>query len=1020
MSLNKEHRSSSRANGSLLSVDRTSQSQSEEFFTDSVLDASKIPTPSPKKQNPKKQPFHKAYKERRAIGNSRALKSAWQSNGKGSFSDNNGTAPSAHLLRPTKLPSPGRSPSPLRQTGGTSTPPSEISPSSPSILSSPAHGLDETYKRIAEEEDIAAQEGQLEEEEEYIDDMRYNESYGNGQNTQSDNDSEANGGNLESLNIYGGDRNKENVPFDDGTVATHVSDMSFLEGLTDQGLAAKLTPHALQAAKDRALLAKASQRQTPINFKGIKNRPTLSDRLRRKSTPEVDDVPQQEEQQGFRNDTDDFREPPPNVPKSWAKAKPGKDWMSRSRQKREQGRNGATTSPGPDSSQVDWAAAAADIALPSVEDISTPRATGSRNSSPATLHSQRSLDRVRQWELNDFTGQSLQVSDSPPVRPRVVVVDQIQQREIEKLEKQAVTTSRLGQYRKREDPNILIRKLTRRKSLDTYPTPESSATPPPSGFHPSLIKDITPASSSQTSKAVTIIHGGELVPDSPIVIYRSSSSPSNVTGKQDTRPSGDRKASDDQLAKLARAINSSPRSSSTPEDRSSLEPSEEKAAENPPAAEGKEPVGHDTLIEKVVEENQEAAQRAESSRQSSKEYAEEETTPRANRVTETAKTPKVTGAWTDTILPDTVMRTIRKQENALHAQTPHMSAGGWIETPPHEGKRQSSVLAPIPIEEEEEPPIPEGLTSGISMPPEEPKSSAPQTALGSLLARAKSRLTAAEGQIPESNDTLHLNDSTINSLEDLLTLDNAELTTLIRMGAESEAREQLIRDHLGAEPIAEAQLLERLSGKLHALRTNIHDARKGISKLEHQVATSPETGSRSSSTALTHTLNATAGACSTCGAPASAYLVSITLPFAIPHLLHTRKPDQLLPRPTWLGWLTLLAWLWYLAESVMADVYAHPLYTNDSYVWPVEPEPGFPFVLPCMLWRWGPRGLLPRLLGPVWWIAVALFRVVGQALGVVDGFVDDGILPHMVPAVGSVLRGVEEVAGMGMDGDAFI
>jgi hypothetical protein len=1013
MSLNKEHRSSRRANASLLPLDRTPQSQSEDFFTDSLLDASKIPTPSPKKL-----PFHKAYKERRAIGNSRALKSAWQSSGRDSFSDNDGTTPSAHLLRPTKLPSPGRSPSPLRQRGGTSTPPPEISPTSPSILSSPAHGLDETYKRIAEEEDIAAQEGQLEDEEEYTDDM-YNKDYGYGQNMHPDNELEARGGNMESINTYGVDRNKENVPLDDGTVATHVSDMSFLEGLTDQGLAAKLTPHANQAAKDRALLAKASQRQTPINFKGVKNGPTLSERLRRRSSPEVDDVPQQEEQQGLHNDADDFREPPLNVPKSWAKARPGKDWMSRSRQKREQGRNGAMTSPGPDSSQVDWAAAAADIALPSVEDISTPRATESRTTSPATVHSQRSLDRVRQWELNDFTGQSLQVSDSPPVRPRVVVVDQIQQREIESLEKQAVTTSRLGQYQKREDPNILIRKLTRGQSLDTYPTPEPTATPPPSGFHPSLIKDITPASSSQTSKqAVTIINGGELAPDSPVVIYRPSSSPSIVTAKQDTRPSGERNALEDQLARLARATSNSPKSGSTPEDRPSLEPSEEKAAENPPAAEGKEPVAHDTLIEKAVKENQEAAQRAESSRQSSKEYTEEETTPKANKIADTAKTPKVTGAWTDTILPDTVMRTMRKQENALNAQTPYVSAGGWIETPAPEGKRQSSALAPIPIEEEEELPIPDGLTNGISKPPEELKYSAPQTALGNILARAKSRLTAAEGQIQESNDTLHLNDSTINSLADLLTLDNAELTTLIRKGAESEVREQFIRDHSGAEPIAEAQLLDRLNEKLLALMTNIHDARRGISKLEHQVATSPETGS--SSTALTHRLNANNNACSTCGASASAYLVSITLPFAIPHLLHTRKPDQHLPRPTWLGWLTLLAWLWYLAESVMGGVYAHPLYKNDNYVWPVEPEPGFPFVLPSMLWRWGPRGLLPRLLGPVWWIAVALFRVVGQVFGVVDGFVDDGVMQNSGPALGSVLTGVEEVAGMGMDGDAFI
>jgi hypothetical protein len=1016
MSLNKENRSSRRANASLLSVDRTPQNQSEDFFTDSLLDASKVPTPSPKRQ-----PFHKTYKERRAIGNSIALRSAWQSNGSDSLSDTDRGNPSTYQLRPTELPSPGRSPSPLRQFNGTSTPPPEISPTSPSIVSSPAHGLDETYKRIAEEEDIAAQEGQLEDEDEYTDSIYHNEDHGLGQDTHHSDKSQASEleHKLHDDRII--DRDKENVPLEDGTVPTQVSDMSFLEGLTDQGLAAKLTPHAVQAAKDRALLAKASQRQTPINFKGTKNGPTLSERLRRKSISEIDKITPQEEQKDPQDDTDDFREPPPNVPRSWVKARPEKDWMIRSRQKRQQGRMSPMSSPGFGSSQVDWAAAAAEVALPSVEDDFIPKETVSKNPSPATLHSQRSLDRVRQWELNDFTGQSLQVSDSPPVRPRTKVVDQIQQREIERLEKQAVTSNRLGQYRKREDPNVLIRKLTRRKSLDTYPIPEPSATPPPSGFHPSLIKAITVPESSQTSKEVKLTDNGEPIPGSPIVIYRSTSISSNSTSKDNGRPSGGKKALDDQLARLARSESSSPKPSLSLEDRSSPEPAEEKAKDSAPEAEREEPVAHYALIEKVVKENQEAARRAESSRQSSKEFPEEETTPKANRIAESAKTPKVIGAWTDTILPDTVLRTIRKRENDSHGQTPHVRAGGWIETPAPEGKRQSSALAPIPIEEDENEdiPVPEGLTNGISKPQEEPKSEGQGTALGSLLARAKSRLTAPEEQTPESNDTLRLGDSTINSMEDLLTLDNAELTTLIRMGAESEAREQLIRDHLGAEPIAEAQLLERLSGKLHALRTNIHDARKGISKLEHQVATRPETTS-GSSTALTHQ----SYTCHTCGAPSSTYLISITLPFAIPHLLHTRQPGEYLPRPTWLGWLTIMSWLWYLAESAMLNAYGHPLYAYNSYIWPVEPEPYFPLVLPTMLWRWGGRGVLRWLLGPVWWVCVAVFRVIGQMVGWTDGFVDDGI--NGVPVVGRVMEnigvGVEDVAAaaMGMDGDVFL
>jgi hypothetical protein len=1023
MSLNKDNaplRPSRRANGSLLSLDRTPQSQGEDFFTDSLLDASKIPTPSPKKQ-----PFHKAYKERRAIGNSRALKSARQSGPRGSFSDSEGTNSLVHHLRPRKLPSPGRTPTPLRQIDGTNTPPPEISPTSPSIVSSPAHGLDDTYKRIAEEEAIAAQEGELGDEGEYTDEMYHHDAYG--ESFHPDDESQTGDQNFESDNAFDLEREKENVPLEDGTAQTQVSGISFLDGLTDQNLAAKLTPHAVQAAKDRAFLEKATQRQTPINFKSNKNGPTLSERLQRRSTTEVDESLRHEEPAQPSGAVDDFREPSPNVPKSWARQRTGRDWMHRSRQRREQGRNGALSSPGVDSSQVDWAAAAAaDVALPSVEDSSTPKATASRNSSPGSLHSQGSLDRVRQWELNDFTGQSLQVSDSPPVRPRTSVADQRQQREIERLEKQAVTTSRLGQYRKR-DPNELIKILSRERSpttgpaISAYPTPEPSATPPPPVSHLPSTMIATPSASAQKLKGAKFVEEGEPIPNTPVIVYKSSSSSSNSGSNQETRPDNSRKASEDRLARLARAMSHSPKSSTAPEEQFVLETTREAEDGDIPGAEGEGIVAHDTLIDRVVEENMEQAKQAESTRQSSKQLMDSETTPKANKVVDTAKTPKVTGAWTDTILPDTVLRTIRKQEERPnHAQTPHVGAGGWIETPLPKGKRQSSALAPIPIEEEEEGPVPEGLTNGISKPREEakkdeasepkkqPQAEAPKSALTSLLARAKSRLINSDGQIAgESNDTLHLNDSTINSLEDLLSLDNAELTTLIRMGAESEAREQLIRDHLGAEPIAEAELLERLGGKLERLRTNIHDARKGISKLEHQVSSEP------SSTAVSLKRP---GVCTTCGSPP--YLIAINLPFPIPHLYHTPKSGLYLPRPTWLGWLTILAWLWYFSEQAMACVYSHPLYTDHSYAWPSEPEPSFPLVLPTMVWRWSGRRVIPTLLGPFWWLLVAIVRVIGQALGWTDGFVDDGSMSTHVLSVGQALAGLEDVVGMG--GDEFI
>src|SRR4051794_12716441 len=52
---------------------------SDDFFTDSLLDTSKIPTPSPTKPVDGKEP---ASKPRRAIGNTKSLKTTWNASQK--------------------------------------------------------------------------------------------------------------------------------------------------------------------------------------------------------------------------------------------------------------------------------------------------------------------------------------------------------------------------------------------------------------------------------------------------------------------------------------------------------------------------------------------------------------------------------------------------------------------------------------------------------------------------------------------------------------------------------------------------------------------------------------------------------------------------------------------------------------------------------------------------------------------------------------------------------------------------
>src|SRR5437588_10168058 len=52
---------------------------SDDFFTDSLPDTSKIPTPSPTRPIVGQEP---PYKPRRAIGNTKALKAAWNGSAK--------------------------------------------------------------------------------------------------------------------------------------------------------------------------------------------------------------------------------------------------------------------------------------------------------------------------------------------------------------------------------------------------------------------------------------------------------------------------------------------------------------------------------------------------------------------------------------------------------------------------------------------------------------------------------------------------------------------------------------------------------------------------------------------------------------------------------------------------------------------------------------------------------------------------------------------------------------------------
>ncbi|KAL8684561.1 MAG: hypothetical protein Q9224_006273, partial [Gallowayella concinna] len=270
-------------------------------------------------------------------------------------------------------------------------------------------------------------------------------------------------------------------------------------------------------------------------------------------------------------------DPSINVPQQWGrKARPGKDWLSRinSKSGRLTGdvpkRRRTLDEPGlPPTAQHDsanqLAATAAEVPLPS-DDVASQATSSSRSPTPtAAVLRAKSRDRVLEWESrdDDFTGRSLQVSDSPPIKIRSATLDKILEQEISTVAKRAVTTNRLGELREKGSAEQLGRRSPsqlrkdgqagssdRRQSVESLPQ------------QPADREWKTP------SKFTEALGHGEAVPNTPVVIYKSDSSnshtnddslDSNETRRPSSqRPKHRREDSHSLLRQLARATSASP------------------------------------------------------------------------------------------------------------------------------------------------------------------------------------------------------------------------------------------------------------------------------------------------------------------------------------------------------------------------------------------------------------------------------------------------------------------------------
>ncbi|KIW10560.1 hypothetical protein PV08_11524 [Exophiala spinifera] len=1130
MSRNKENNplSSTRRHGTAASLG--ANIPSEDFFTDSMLgDDSRIPSPSPQKVRP--------VRARRAAGLGRALQ-ATKDSGNRAQRTSLAEYTSARLSR---IPQPPLSvetrisQSPHRTNVQSTPPQSRSGPplTSPAEFSSPPPGLTDVYQRIADEEDLAAteREGDSDEGAEVDGDDTLGSALMAGPSDDT--------GDVEQ--VASGVSTPENKTLDTNKPRDMVEDQSgsfsapptldFVQNeLSDRVLAAKLTPHVVNSAKDRERLNRMRHSRVPINFKqsprqelngsaagprqfdlakiaargpiSFENVPPTkvngagkahsdtsvaspqkkvqafskasSRAIKREEDDDGSDTPDElrdkeraiafsrairkkeplhkdenhwnpdggpkpvalsranghsrpygqighangsEEQAMDPNETitTTASEPIPNVslhadsrPRSEAldKTRSLQQFLSKWRHEnaKRQEQESRKLAAEPDSSQVDWAAAAADVPLPSVErsstspdKSSTPQGTPPRDLQ-ATVQKQRSVEKFRVWGDNDFTGISFQVSDSPPIRSQAKP-DESQTKtktELQRLAQGYITTNRLNEM-SAKNPSI-VRKTSR-------------------SFSPEERRLSQPDRAAENRRQDSENLGeGERIPDTPVVVYRSSSNNSDNSSRSQ-RPTPESQRSLDHLQRLARAVSTTPKASPPPENPVDVDP-EDTTGDDILAAYGD--------VEDTATESSPVHEIAESQSKAPKVMA----------------TPKVVGAWTDTILPGTVrtQRSILKQPK--HLQTPHVNAGAWVDTPLPNGEVFPAPSMPEIIEEATED-LTHGVNAASEQPPIDQQTSEPtgdetlsdsgkvaearpslerplilpQSALTNVLNEAKQRRLASQDITDSREDTLNLGDATIQSFEDLLTdaADiTADLTSLIRTNAEDEVVKQrqlsLLQDDADSTA-AEMAFIGHLTSRMERLMSNLHEARKGISRLEQRVSTSPSPPPQDKQTLAQSQalmMQNPNQPCVVCGhhgnvqhvqhdhRPLKMVSTNSFLPMTystftipIPLLFYPRRKDkgQILPRPTWLGWVTIVLWSWYITECVMAEIYAHPVYA-EFYVWPAVPEPEFPFVLPTMIYRWTHMGSFLPIMGRV---VVAVWRAIAMMLGLSDGFVDETV-----------------------------
>ncbi|KAI9824804.1 MAG: hypothetical protein M1832_001632 [Thelocarpon impressellum] len=707
----------------------------------------------------------------------------------------------------------------------------------------------------------------------------------------------------------------------DSDSASVVSGLSGLSGLASPADVPGDVSSLARQARDRQRVSRALGGGASVFSKArVGARPALTaENLRRRD-------PAAGSPDGTASLASERSDPPLSVPRGWgSKSRKDPSWLSRIRDG--EGYAGSPRGRRDGAATTDRMGAAVDAPLPSREDRSS---SGTPTAATPPKKGSSPLDRIREWEVDDFTALSLRASTSPPIRTKSATLNRLRQHEIEALKGQAVTTSRLGEIRGRTSKEALQERTAREILQEGEGMGQATS---------------NPARASTEMAEGDYEDRGTPVPGTPVVIYKDSESFDRSMGDEQGssheaeealagRPTPARHDSHELLRQLARATSLSPSPQregerETPSERAPSQErrpsSERESAETTPRVDAMQ------RAEQRDEVNDTPSERAEArERRPARGPQSAETTPRAEAapVKSEAEVTPLAGA-----------------KPAVPAETPDVGIGGWVDTP---GTRRRVAA---------------GATSSADLSalrPTPPVSSAVSTSV------ATARPSDAAAKLSRLKQELDL-DNTLDSLDSLLAADDSLLPAGAGASTEGEEDDDDPLDLRDVSPAARARRLEALAAeamnaRLRRLRLGLRDARSGIEGLESRVDQNPA-------------LEATRAVWK---CPGCAALVAVD---SAPHCHHegwasrlfqhvpttyTWRDGARFPRLTWFGLVLFIFFLYQLSESalwVKSELYCHPLYASSYEGYGVDVDAPRPPFVTWQILRRRIRGWLNSLDG---------------------------------------------------------